>query len=343
MLYAVVSSAYPSKDISSGWKKLKKTEISELGSLPVVDQGKQYIAGYTDDKSIAVKNNKPVVIFGDHTRNIKYVDFDFAVGADGVKIFEAKEDVLPRFLYYFICQLNVPDIGYNRHYKYLKDEFIPLPPLAEQKRITGILDKADEIRKKRQQSIKECDEFLKATFLDMFGDPLTNPKGWGEKKFINIVKLQRGHDLPNASRRKGDIPVYGSNGVLGSHDKHKFANGVITGRSGSIGNVFYSKGSFWPLNTTLYSVELYLNNPIYLKHLLEHFKLKRFYNGTGVPTLNRNIVHDKNIFDIPIPLQEKFAKIVEKTEAMKTRMQESAAELDNNFNNLMQRAFKGEL
>ena len=221
---------------------------------------------------------------------------------------------------------------------------IPLPPLDEQKRIAAILDKADALRRKQQKALDLCDEFLKATFIDMFGDPITNSKGWATKKFQDIVKLQRGHDLPKNKRNsQGSIPVYGSNGILSNHNESKCVEGIVTGRSGSIGNVYYSKEPFWPLNTTLFSIETYDNNLMYLSHLLSHFKLERFSRGAGVPTLNRNLFHSELIYDIDINIQSKFAEIAKKTEAQKSKLQQSLDQLNENFNALSQRAFKGEL
>ena len=152
----------------------------------------------------------------------------------------------------------------------------------------------------------------------MFGDPITNSKNLPEKDFIDVVMLQRGFDLPTQNRvPNGNIPVYGSNGVLDFHNESRCNNGIITGRSGTIGKVYYCKDCYWPLNTTLFSVDTKGNNIVYLAYLLTYYNLARFYDGTGVPTLNRNVVHKQKIIDVPIDLQNQFAEFVEQTDKLK--------------------------
>lgn len=151
----------------------------------------------------------------------------------------------------------------------------------------------------------------------MFGDPITNSQNRPTKLLVDVVKLQRGYDLPVQDRIDGDIPVYGSNGVLSYHKDAKSEDGLITGRSGTIGKVYFCKGKFWPLNTTLYSIDKHGNNPVFLTALLQSFDLSRFFNGTGVPTLNRNIVHKERIIDIPREEQDLFAHFVEQTDKSK--------------------------
>jgi type I restriction enzyme S subunit len=174
----------------------------------------------------------------------------------------------------------------------------------------------------------------------MFGNPISNEKGFQEKDFINVVKLQRGYDLPNQDRdKKGSIPVYGANGILDKHTISKSKNGIITGRSGTIGKVYYSFEEFWPLNTTLFSIETYGNNIVYLKYLLDMFNLKRFVDATGVPTLNRNIVHKQKIIDAPIELQNRFADIVKQIDKQKFEIENSLKEMQELYESLMEKYF----
>ena len=173
----------------------------------------------------------------------------------------------------------------------------------------------------------------------MFGDPITNSQNRPTKPFIDIVKLQRGFDLPVQDRIEGSIPVYGSNGVLSYHNDAKSEDGVITGRSGTIGKVYFCRGKFWPLNTTLYSVDKHGNNPVFLATLLRYFDLARFFNGTGVPTLNRNIVHKERVIDVPRDEQEQFARFVEQTDKSKFRIKQSLEKLETLYKALLQKYF----
>ena len=132
------------------------------------------------------------------------------------------------------------------------------------------------------------------------GENGTLPDGWRMVRLGDVCTLQRGIDLPVQNRTSGAIPVYGSNGVLDYHSKAASRGpGVITGRSGSIGRVYYSEGPYWPLNTTLYVRDFHGNHERYIYHLLSHLGLERFSASTGVPSLNRNFVHP-HLVAIPI-------------------------------------------
>jgi len=123
------------------FKKLKKREIKLKGKYPVIDQGEKFIAGYVDDESDVYAGTLPLIIFGDHTRRIKYVDFEFAVGADGTKLLHPFEYLHPKFFYYYLNALNLESQGYSRHYRFLKKIAVPIPSLNEQRRIVAKLEK----------------------------------------------------------------------------------------------------------------------------------------------------------------------------------------------------------
>jgi type I restriction enzyme S subunit len=120
--------------------------------------------------------------------------------------------------------------------------------------------------------------------------------GWQTKFLGEVCTLQRGFDLPTQSRKPGSFPLVSSSGVIDSHDEGPIpAPGVVTGRSGSIGSVFFVEEPFWPLNTTLYVRDFKGNDPRFVYHLLNYFDLKSYAGGTGVPTLNRNDVHGVSV------------------------------------------------
>ncbi|AFC26142.1 restriction endonuclease subunit S [Saprospira grandis] len=224
--------------------------------------------------------------------------------------------------------------------KQVADFQIPLPPLAEQKAIAAQLDRADKLRQALAQSLADYDRLLAASFLDMFGDPVLNPKGWEVVKFTDVVVLKRGFDLPLKSRIKGKYPIIASNGPLDYHNEYKVKGpGVVTGRSGTIGNVFYIEDDYWPLNTSLYAEDLRGNNPIYLYFLLQFFRLDRFKRGSGVPTLNRNLVHRENLFNVPLSLQQQFAQLVERIERQKALIQSAQQSAEDLFGALLQAYF----
>ena len=138
------------------------------------------------------------------------------------------------------------------------------------------------------------------------------PDGWQVVRLGEVATLQRGVDLPIQDRVPGSVPVYGSNGILGTHVQTLHPGpGVITGRSGSIGVVYFSTGPYWPLNTTLYVRDFHGNSERFIYYLLSQLKLERFAASTGVPSLNRNFVHPEPVPLPPLPEQRAIAAVLD--------------------------------
>jgi type I restriction enzyme S subunit len=126
-------------NISPSGKKLKTSDILEVGEFPVVDQGQNYISGYFNDQSLLIEIPRKVVIFGDHTTNLKLIDFNFIAGADGTKIM-CPIQLDEKYFYRFLTSLKLDNRGYGRHFKILNENLIAIPPLEEQKRIVAKVD-----------------------------------------------------------------------------------------------------------------------------------------------------------------------------------------------------------
>ena len=321
-------------------EKIQTSEYEKQGKHIIVNQGQAEITGYTNREE-GLFNEVPVIIFGDHTRLIKYIDEPFFLGADGVKVLRSKEkNANYKYLYYALKSAKIPNTGYNRHFKWLKDVEINYPDSVKQEKIVDILDRVSDVIEKRKAELSYLDTLIKARFVEMFGDPIRNTQNRPTTEFINVVKMQRGFDLPVQDRQQdGEIPVYGSNGALDYHNVAKIHGGVITGRSGTIGKVFYTEGDFWPLNTSLFSADTHGNNVIYLGYLLQLFDLTRFVEGTGVPTLNRNMFHNKQIIDVPIDEQRVFAAFVNEIDKSKSAVKKALDETQLLFDSLMQEYF----
>ena len=122
--------------------KTKQKDYLKKGRLAIVDQGQNIIGGYTDDLKKTVNCELPVIVFGDHTRAVKFIQFPFGAGADGIKILQPREIVLPRYLYYgtMYIVLKMPNRGYARHYQYIEKEDLPVPSLSEQERIVAKIE-----------------------------------------------------------------------------------------------------------------------------------------------------------------------------------------------------------
>jgi type I restriction enzyme, S subunit len=137
------------------------------------------------------------------------------------------------------------------------------------------------------------------------------PEGWEKKRLGKVAYLQRGFDLPNRNRVDGSIPIISSSGISGYHNEIQVkAPGVVTGRYGTIGNVFYIEEDYWPLNTSLWVKDFYENDPKYIYYLLSNIDYKKFSDKTGVPGVNRNDLHSIKISIPSTNEQKKIAKIL---------------------------------
>ncbi len=161
-------------DVTKQGTKLQTSEYLPSGKYPIIDQGQDDIAGYTDRED-GLFTDVPAIIFGDHTRIVKYVDMPFFLGADGVKVLKATiPDVDCRYLYYAVSAVKIPNTGYNRHFKWLKEAQIPLPDISTQRRIADTLDKVSEGIEVCRRMLGELDLMVKAKFGEMFGDAHNN-------------------------------------------------------------------------------------------------------------------------------------------------------------------------
>lgn len=181
------------------------TQYLKEGRFPIVDQGKTIIAGFSNDPRKVISIKKPVIIFGDHTRIFKFIDFDFIPGADGTKIIIPNYDLIdPKLFYLLLKNSTFPNDGYNRHFKYLKDlEFTIPDDLTQQSIIADLIsDKLAHVEQMRQAALeqKEAAEALQGAKLrEVFpykeGDEL--PKGWKWEKIGNIMTEERELLRPN--------------------------------------------------------------------------------------------------------------------------------------------------
>lgn len=137
------------------------------------------------------------------------------------------------------------------------------------------------------------------------------PEGWEVGELSKLFELHRGFDLPKSKRQEGSFPVYAAGGYHGTHSEFKMEPpGIITGRSGVIGNVYLSLEKYWPLNTTLYVRDFRACGPCYAYHLLLSLDLRSLNSGSAVPSLNRNFVHSTNVCHPDSSVLEKFEELV---------------------------------
>lgn len=324
-------------------KQVQTSEYDKGSRYPIISQEDKLISGYCDDESMLTHIDCPVVVFGDHTRVLKYIDFDFVVGADGVKIIQPKNDLDAKFLYYYLKWYNVPSLGYSRHYKLLKEIQIPLPPIPQQRLIVSELDEINSLLALKREQLKKYDELAQSLFYEMFGDPVENEKGWVVKKFKDILKMKSGDGLSAKDFKEGIIPVYGGNGISGYHNAYnKDGSYIIIGRVGVYcGNVRNVSGRFWLTDNAF---ELIFDkegfNDIYLSQLLNRLNLRKYANAAAQPVISNTTLKDINIPLPPLSLQRTFAQRIEQIEEQKKQVTAAIAKLETLLASRMQYWFE---
>ena len=148
--------------------KVLARDYKPSGSYPIIDQGQNLIAGWTDDDSVLISTDLPIVIFGDHTRVFKYIDFPFVKGADGTQLLKPKVGIEPLFFYYACRAINLPSRGYNRHFKALKEKEIPIPPIGEQLNIARTLRRIDDAISLQDEQLQVATDMKRTAMRELF-------------------------------------------------------------------------------------------------------------------------------------------------------------------------------
>ena len=166
---AIVTNWKPVIDINPNWelvklgdqiervrhtKKIQKSNYPDTGEYPIIDQSKNFIAGYWSNKEEVFFVTKPLIVFGDHTKCFKYVDFNFVLGADGTKLLLPKPNFNSKFFYYACKNVKLRDLGYARHYTVLKETLIPCPSLTEQEKIV------EDIETEEEAAVQKCSALI---------------------------------------------------------------------------------------------------------------------------------------------------------------------------------------
>jgi type I restriction enzyme, S subunit len=351
----------------SGSKGLPQSDWKSDGRFPVIGQGAEYIEGRSDRSDLLLTPAPAVVLYGGHTRRAKLVTEPFIPGPN-VKILTPGPRVYAAYLYRFLEQLQIESRGYADHFPEVKRSTIPLPPLAEQKRIAGILDAADGLRAKRRETLAQLDTLLQSTFLDMFGDPVTNPMGWARSRIGDLGDVITGNTpARKCSEYYGDaIEWIKSDNIndpsftLTNAEEGLSQQGKRIARIAPKGSVLVTciAGSRSCIgNAAIADREVAFNQQINAfvpgKRILLWYAFGIFLMGKDLvqraSTNSMKGMVSKSAFagiTIPLPpldLQHRFAAIVESVERQKALMRAHLAELEALFASLQSRAFTGTL
>lgn len=383
--------------IPLGWQEKKLNEVlnkvrytskiqsklyKDKGKYPIISQEDVFISGYWDDANDVYHVKHPVVIFGDHTKVVKYVNFDFVLGADGVKILDPKEDVSAKFLYYWVQYVPLRNLGYARHYKLLSQKIIYFPDKNEQERIVAKLDKAFEaINKVKANAEKNLNnakeiynikkELIFKTVLENkpveFGDIielLTDYHANGSYKLLkehvelldneNYAWMIRSTDFENEFKNNFK---YINEKAYNFLEKTKiFGNEIIMSKIGNAGKIYLMPVVNRPvslaMNLFLIRVKkkLAISSYVY-RFLLTNIGQKQINErckGAATQTITKDNVRSIKIY-LPNTLSEQ-QKIVEKLDALQEQTKhleqiytKKIKECDELKQSILQKAFRGEL
>lgn len=297
-----------------GVGKVRQQEYQKAGRFPIVDQGQKLIAGYWDRLEDVYQGPLPVIIFGDHTRVFKFVDFPFVCGADGTKILVPDiSKFFPAFLYFALTRLEIPNRGYNRHFSLLREQRLPCPPLPEQRAIAHVLRTVQRAKEATERVIQATQELKKSLmyYLFTYGSvpieeaekvPLKEteiglvPEHWEVVRLGEVATVKYGKARP---KTQGNVPVIGSGGIYGwtATSLVDFPTLVI-GRKGTAGEVWLVECPCWPSDTTFYLDWKKRVNVRFLFNYLHSNKPSGEHAKTTLPSLQR---HDVEALLIPFP------------------------------------------
>jgi type I restriction enzyme S subunit len=224
---------------------------------------------------------------------------------------------------------------------------VVLPPLAEQRRIAEVLDRAEALRAKRRAALAQLDALTHSLFLDLFGKPKENPKGWPLLRLMEICSPKQWPTISTPELTESGFPVFGANGLIGRYTayNHEDPTVLITCRGATCGTINVS-----PPQCYVTGNAMALDNPDpkrvtieYLAAVLRMRGMTDTISGTAQPQITRQNLQHVTLPIPPITLQREFARRVTAVEKLKTAQRASLAELDALFATLQHRAFRGEL
>lgn len=370
----VVGGATPKRNIPEYWSSqdvpwVTPKDVSNLVTS-VLDDAPEYISkeGFKSCSTYILPKGSVLVTSRAPIGNVAIAGRDMCTN-QGFKSLIPSRKVNDLYLYY--CMLAYSEklqaLGNGATFKevskkIVEDFEIPLPPLAEQKRIAAILDKADAIRRKRQHAIQLADDFLRAVFLDMFGDPVTNPKGWEVKPVGDLCDcIVPGRDKPKSFN--GSTPWITTNELIHLGVTFKKENyigltvdeisevkarvvpkkSVIMTCVGDLGVVSVA-GEDMVINQQLHaflpSQEI---APSYLSFSLASQKgyMLKMASSTTLPYMNKTVCNSVPVMLSPKEMQEKFESLVAKVAAFKLKSTDFSYEVA--FQSISQKAFRDEL
>ena len=351
------------EDVTKQGTKIPTNLYLETGMYPIIDQGQSQVSGYTNETE-GLFTDIPAIIFGDHTRIIKYVDTPCFLGADGVKLLKAKDPTANyKYLYYALCCADIPNTGYNRHFKWLKEVDIPEYSKEKQNKIVAQLEKIDNLISLRKQQFSKLDELVKSRFIELF-ENTNHPRvalidlieegaglsygivqpgddGTGDMGVLRPVDMVDGRistaSIKYINRSIGDgfrkteltgdellITVRGTTGITALTDSRFRGMNVTRG----IAVIRYDRNKIDPVY-----LNAYLNTQESQRYIQEHTR------GATLQQINLSDLRIQEIMLPPMDQQRQLAAFVEQTDKSKLEIQKSLEKLETLKKALMQKYF----
>ena len=234
----------------------------------------------------------------------------------------------------------------NLSLKDINEISIPLPSKEKQIELAELFEKVAGVIAMRNNELNSLDDLIKARFVEMFGDPITNTKKLTTKDLKDVLVLKAGDftsasDIADKPTEENRYPCYGGNGIRGYvAEYNQEGEYSLIGRQGALsGNVQYAKGKFKNTEHALLVTPIVEMNSIWLNQLLNNLDLKRYQTGAAQPGLSVKNLQEIPIISVPIEEQEQFAAFVEQTDKSKVAVQKALDEAQLLFDSLMEKYF----
>lgn len=318
-------------DILNGRNQKKVEDIN--GKYPIYGSGG--IMGYAND--YICKAGSTIIGRKGSINKPIYVDVDFW-NVDTAFGLQPKECCDSRFLYY-LCK----SIDFTRYDKgvtipsLVKSDLLQIPvsvpPLSEQSRIVEELDQLSNIIEKKRQQLSELDNLAQSIFYDMFGNPITNEKGWEVKRWENILTIVNGKNQLKVECADGKYPIYGSGGIIGrANDYLCPPNTIIIGRKGNINKPLYVNEKFWNVDTAFGLVsDINYIEPQYLYFFCKIYNFEQLNKAVTIPSLTKKDLLQIEMSLPPLLNQHFFAMKIKAIEIGKHFIRQSIIETKNLF------------
>ena len=305
----IINTSFPIVDIESVYeilpipKKIKSSDFIPKGKYPIIDQSDSFISGFWNDESDLIRIDTPVIIFGDHSRVFKYIDFDFVAGADGIKILKPFKNIIDsKYLFFILKNIDIKNLGYSRHYKELKNKQIPLPPIEVQ----------DEIVRELEQYQKIIDGAKQV--VDNYKPVIDIDPSWEMILLEDLIKLSSGKGLVKRDMIEGEYEVFGGNGISGFHNSYFIEEKtIVIGRVGEYcGVVHITSPKCWITDNGLYITQFYKEIKLeYLSIILTSLNLNNYAKVGGQPSISQSTILELSIPYPPLEIQQSIVERIE--------------------------------